>query len=143
MQTEVALVSGPNRPSCQAQAGRHGKSGGTDAEALPPLGSSRPLSYEVRPIRGAFFVCVGGDLPLLPSMRLTTPNFRSPSWTAVVHGTGFIGGLRASWPLYVSLDPLGPIFATVYRIEKCPTVVGAPSSAIGAGIPAGGNLQHG
>lgn len=55
VQTAVASVSGPSRPSCQAPAGRHGTSG-ADAGALRPFCIAlAPLSYELRPGWGAFF----------------------------------------------------------------------------------------
>lgn len=44
--------------AAKALAGRHGMSGGTDAEALRPFCIAlAPLSYELRPAWGAFFVC--------------------------------------------------------------------------------------
>lgn len=43
--------------AAKALAGRHGTSGGTDAEALRPFCIAlAPVSYELRPAWGAFFV---------------------------------------------------------------------------------------
>lgn len=76
-QTVLASVSGPNRPSCQALAGRHGTSGGTDAGALRPFCIAlAPLSYELRPARGAFFCPREGVLPALRESRTVRERLR-------------------------------------------------------------------
>lgn len=78
VQTKVVLVSGPNRTSCQAEAGRHGKSGGTAAEA-PLLGTLASLSTNCAPLGALFFVPIAAGSTAIARQQWIACSRHSPA----------------------------------------------------------------
>lgn len=77
--------------AAKALAGRHGKSGGTDVGAPLFWIALAPLSYDMRPPRGAFFCSRSGPMGEVVSTAEFRTGSCTPAWSK--------GGMGAGKPL--------------------------------------------